>query len=157
MVRRTPDVVLHTPDVVLHTSDVVLCISDVVLRTTEVVIATPGLKNPPSETLYRPPAPVKAPSPLEFCLLHPIKPTPVALFPRLPQPAPGHPPRFIELPGDEDKLLLADPALGVDDPPQSAELLEQQVDFLQARRLFPFWRVGGADALEQSTISERAV
>ena len=50
---------------------------------------------------------------------------------QLPQPAAGHPPRFVNAPHYKQKLLLADPTLVMDQTPEHTQQFELEVEFLQ--------------------------
>ena len=65
------------------------------------------------------------------------------------QPPASHPSGFVDPADDEDKLLLADPALPMHEPPEHAELFEQEIQLSEKRDFFRTRTVDGADAEHQ--------
>ena len=63
---------------------------------------------------------------------------------KLLEPAAGHSPGLVDLPDDKHELLLADPAPILAEPPQDAQLFEEEVEFLQNGPFARGWRKDGA-------------
>ena len=65
------------------------------------------------------------------------------------KPAAGHAANFVNAPIDKEQLLLADPALVMHQPPEHAQLFEQQIQLDQQGGFGGFGSIEGAHGQHQ--------